>query len=143
MQSGRPLITCLVQIATLKCKKKVKGISKEALAQLESYSWPGNIRELKNAVERAMLLAEGDELSPGDFTALPSQAVTMEGFQLPPSGINFEELERTLVVQALQRAGGNQSKAAALLGMNRDQIRYRMEKFGLESGKPLKKVGEG
>ena len=52
-------------------------------------------------------------------------------FELPAAGVDLEELERSLVVQALKRAGGNQTKAAALLGLNRDQIRYRIEKFGL------------
>jgi transcriptional regulator with GAF, ATPase, and Fis domain len=56
---------------------------------------------------------------------------TAETFELPPTGVDVEQLERSLVIQALKRAGGNQTKAAALLGLNRDQIRYRIEKFGL------------
>jgi DNA-binding protein Fis len=56
------------------------------------------------------------------------------GFELPADGVDLETLERDLVRQALRRTGGNQTKAAALLGLNRDQIRYRIEKFGLEKG---------
>ena len=100
---------------------------------LTSYGWPGNIRELRNAVERAMLLAEGDYLEPADFPI--AAAATASGdhhrFELPATGINLEEVERSLVMQALERTGWNQSRAATLLGMNRDQIRYRVEKFGL------------
>ena len=54
-------------------------------------------------------------------------------FRLPPDGVNLEEVERQLVTQALERAGGNQSQAAQLLGINRDQVRYRIEKFGLKT----------
>jgi DNA-binding NtrC family response regulator len=97
---------------------------------LERYSWPGNVRELRNAVERAMLLTEHDTLVPEDF-ALLSPGQVSDGFRLPATGVNLEELERQLVEQALDRSGGNQTRAAALLGMNRDQIRYRIEKFGL------------
>jgi transcriptional regulator with GAF, ATPase, and Fis domain len=53
------------------------------------------------------------------------------GIALPAEGVNLEDLERSLVTQALERSGGNQTRAAALLGLNRDQIRYRVEKFGL------------
>ena len=59
-----------------------------------------------------------------------------DGFRLPPGGVNFEQLEKDLVIQALEREAGNQTRAAALLGMNRDQIRYRIEKFGLAKAKP-------
>jgi transcriptional regulator with GAF, ATPase, and Fis domain len=110
--------------------KHVVSCSPGALAALEAYRWPGNVRELKNALERAVLLGEGDTLEAADFPmidAKPSSAV----FRLPAHGLDFEELERNLVTQALDRAGGNQSRAAALLGMSRDQIRYRIEKFGL------------
>jgi two-component system, NtrC family, response regulator AtoC len=89
------------------------------------------VRELRNAVERAMLLAEGDLLEPADF---PIASVVAEGnhrYELPPSGIILDEVERSLVTQALERCGWNQTRAAALLGLNRDQIRYRIEKFGL------------
>jgi DNA-binding NtrC family response regulator len=99
---------------------------------LTSYGWPGNIRELKNAVERAMLLAEGDHLEPVDFPI--AAAASSDGghrFELPAAGLNLEEVERSLVTQALERTGWNQSRAATLLGVNRDQIRYRIEKFGL------------
>ncbi len=111
--------------------KSVRTISRAALDLFASHRWPGNVRELKNAIERAVLLADSDTLSPEDFQMLRARDAVRPGMRLPPSGIDFEQLERDLVVQALQRAGGNQTRAAALLGMNRDQIRYRIEKFKL------------
>ena len=114
-------------------KKKIRGVSPEALKRLQSYGWPGNIRELRNTVERAMLLADGDVLGLSDFTVGGGASVRLgDRVELPASGIDLEQLERSLVVQALDRTQWNQTRAAALLGLNRDQIRYRIEKFHLE-----------
>jgi DNA-binding NtrC family response regulator len=114
-------------------KKKVRGVTPEAMKRLQSYGWPGNVRELRNAVERAMLLAEGDTLTADDFTLGGGAALRLsDRVELPANGIDLEELERSLVVQALERTAWNQTRAAALLGLNRDQIRYRIEKFHLE-----------
>src|SRR5678816_1984819 len=113
-------------------KKRVKGLSPAATTVLEQYQWPGNVREFRNAIERAMLLIDRDGLEPEDFTALP-RSVEPAQFRLPPEGGNLEEVERQLLPQALERAGGNQSQAAQLLGINRDQVRYRIEKFGLKA----------
>jgi two-component system response regulator AtoC len=112
-------------------KKRVRGASPEALAALEQYRWPGNIRELRNAIERAMLLMDREWLQPDDFGSLMRSPVTSQ-FKLPPNGLVLEDVERQLVVQALERANGNQTQAGQLLGINRDQVRYRIEKFGLE-----------
>jgi DNA-binding NtrC family response regulator len=114
-------------------RKSVKGATPATVKALQTYGWPGNIRELRNAVERAMLLASGDWLEPADFPlTVPAAAGKAGGdFQLPPHGVDLESLEHSLVVQALERSGGNQTRAATLLGMNRDQIRYRIEKYGL------------
>ncbi len=112
-------------------KKRISGVSPAAASLLKTYGWPGNVRELRNVVERAMLLAESNRLEPKDFGVLEAGAGTGDPFELPASGVDLDDLERSLVVQALKRAGGNQTKAAALLGLNRDQIRYRIEKFGL------------
>ena len=112
-------------------KKRISGVSPAAAALLKGYGWPGNVRELRNVVERAMLLTEGDRLEAHDFMALTARLGSGDPFELPAGGVDLEDLERSLVVQALRRSGGNQTKAAALLGMNRDQIRYRVEKFGL------------
>jgi transcriptional regulator with PAS, ATPase and Fis domain len=125
-------------------RKQVRGVTPEAMELLRGYRWPGNIRELRNAVERAMLLADGEWLAPEHF---PMSVARRNGggrsFELPDEGINLETVERTLVVQALERTGWNQTKAAALLGLNRDQIRYRVEKFGLEkSGLEKSATGE-
>lgn len=113
-------------------KKRVKGITPEAMPLLDGYGWPGNVRELRNAVERAMLLTERDWLRPEDFTTLTRTVGAPSRFQLPPDGINLEDLERQLLVQALERANGNQTHAGQMLGINRDQVRYRIEKFGLQ-----------
>jgi DNA-binding NtrC family response regulator len=111
-------------------RKRVRGLAPAAAAALEQYSWPGNVRELRNAIERAMLMTDRDWLEPGDFATLTG-SVSPAQFKLPPEGVDIEEVERQLLVQALERSKGNQTQAAQLLGINRDQVRYRIEKFGL------------
>ena len=111
-------------------KKKIKGISAEAIALLEKYHWPGNVREMRNVIERAMLLGRGDKLEAGDFSLIGGISAPAQ-FELPPQGVNLEEVEKQLLLQALARADGNQTHAGQLLGINRDQVRYRIEKFGL------------
>jgi two-component system, NtrC family, response regulator AtoC len=111
-------------------RKRVRGIAADAATLLEQYRWPGNVRELRNAIERAMLLTDRDQLMPEDFNTLSRSAIAAT-FRLPPEGVSLDEVERQLVVQAIERAGGNQTHAGQLLGINRDQVRYRIEKFGL------------
>jgi two-component system, NtrC family, response regulator AtoC len=113
-------------------KKRIHGVGTEAMTRLRAYGWPGNVRELKNAVERAMLLAEHETLGVNDFTLGAGAVRLSDRVELPAGGIDLDQLERSLVVQALERTGWNQTRAAALLGLNRDQIRYRIEKFHLE-----------
>jgi len=116
-------------------RKTVTDVSGEALRKLESYEWPGNVRELKNVIERAVLLGSGPVESADDLTmgrtsiAAPEKDKKM--FSLPAKGFKFDELEKDIVLQALERTGWNQTRAGELLGMTRDQIHYRMEKFGL------------
>jgi transcriptional regulator with GAF, ATPase, and Fis domain len=82
-----------------------------------------------------MLLADNGLLGSEDFATLSRPSVPAT-FRLPPEGVDLETVERQLVVQALQRAGGNQTQAGHLLGINRDQVRYRIEKFGLAKQSP-------
>jgi DNA-binding NtrC family response regulator len=127
------LVTFYLDAYNTEFKKRVRGVTPDAMKRLQAYGWPGNIRELRNAVERAMLLAEGETLTADDFTLGGGASVRLgEGVELPATGIDLEQLERSLVVQALERTGWNQTRASALLGLNRDQIRYRIEKFHLE-----------
>src|SRR5262249_46498784 len=103
-------------------RKQVRAVSGEAMRRLQTYGWPGNIRELRNAVERAMLLADGHELTADQFLIASPGARLTETVDLPPNGIDLEQLERSLVVQALERSGWNQTRATARLGLNRDPI---------------------
>jgi len=86
-------------------KKRVRGLTPATVKVLEQYQWPGNIRELRNAIERAMLLMDREWLEPADFTTL-TRSVSATQFTLPPEGLNLEDVERQLLVQALERAGG-------------------------------------
>jgi DNA-binding NtrC family response regulator len=124
-----------IETFRIEFKRSVRGLSTAAQAALSAYAWPGNVRELRNLIERAVLLSEADVLEPGDFDGLRGIARASSEptgrFALPADGVNLEDVEKTLVTQALERTGGNQTRAAALLGLHRDQIRYRIEKFGL------------
>ncbi len=112
--------------------------SKQALKILQNYSWPGNIRELRNLCERTAILLEGKEIDaenfPHEFFA--TKTVSNNGsseFNLPELGINLDNLEADLIHQALERTNGNRAKSARLLGLSRDTLLYRIQKYGLAS----------
>ena len=113
-------------------RKRVRGLTPGAMAALQQHPWPGNIRELRNAIERAMLLLEGEWIRAEDVTSIVRTSASVL-FRLPAEGVRLEDVERQLLIQALERAGGNQTQAGHLLGINRDQVRYRAEKFGLDT----------
>jgi two-component system response regulator FlrC len=109
------------------------GISPEAQATLLAYSWPGNARELRNVVERALILSDGDLIKP-EHVRLPLEAPTAPALATPQptaQGLDLEATERSLVERALLQAGQNKSKAARLLGLTRNKLYTRMQRFGL------------
>jgi len=120
-------------------RKNIDSITPEALAAFRAYDWPGNVRELRNVIERAMILEDSDEITtrylPRGLAGESRARIENRGgtkpdhIALPPSGVSLEEVEMSLVRQALERSGGNQTKAAELLDISRDQLRYRMKKL--------------
>ncbi len=119
----------------------VKGIAKPALKLLMDYSWPGNVRQLESVIERGVLMTESEFIQPEDLPAEIRREMapgTNLPFEFPPEGILFEELERDLIIKAMERADWVIGKAAPLLGMTYKTLQYRLEKFGIE--KPDKKM---
>jgi len=118
--------------------KHVKGFSTEALAALSGYNWPGNIRELKNVIERCVVLETLEiikpENLPAELTGGFSRSEQQEGkhINLPEEGISLEDVEKDLIRQALERVGGNQTKAAKLLNISYDTLRYQVKKYDLK-----------
>ncbi len=104
-------------------------IQDEAVGVLGKRPWPGNVRELRNVIERAVILARGDEITAADVREEGTAEVGV-GFVLPAEGVDVEALLDDLVRQALDRSNGNQSAAARLLHLSRDQVRYRMQRWG-------------
>lgn len=116
--------------------KRVRRISPEAMDLLESYRWPGNVREIRNVIERGVLLADDDtfglELLPPEVRSPGEADRRVEAPELGEEGVDLESLEETLLREALRRAGGNRSEAGRLLGLSRHQIRRRIEKYEVE-----------
>jgi len=133
-----PLASHFLQRFTAAMRRPARGIHRAALTMLERYSWPGNVRELKNLIERAVILEEGPELLPEhlpDELKPGGRALDLEpGYRLPPGGIKLEELEKDLIRQALEQVRGNKTRAAELLGLTRDTLRYRVEKYDFPAG---------
>jgi two-component system, NtrC family, response regulator AtoC len=117
--------------------RNVRGVTEETLKLILAYSWPGNIRELRNVIERALILGGDDPITPDRLpqelhnrqTASPKEISGL--FNLPPSGISLQEVERAFIQQALIQASQNQTSAARLLGLTRDAFRRRLKKFDL------------
>jgi len=128
-----PLAEHFIALFNREFGKKVRGISRMAEKILTEYDWPGNIRELKNVIERSVILECEDTLLVENLPAeLIDRTVGRSGplnFRLPAEGIDIEDVERELIRQALEMADGNQSQAARLLNLGIDALRYRMKKF--------------
>lgn len=117
----------------------VIGLSRPALKLLMDYSWPGNVRQLESVIERGVLMSEGELIQPED---LPSEMRQEKGcggtlaFEFPAEGISFEDLERDLIVTAMDRAGWVIGKAAPLLGMSYKTLQYRLDKYNIRKPGP-------
>ncbi len=119
---------------------EVEGISKPALKLLMNYAWPGNVRQLESVIERAVLMAEGSIIQPEDLPIEITASAANGGmvpFELPPEGINFEEMERALILKAMERADWVIGKAAPILGLTYKTLQYRLDKHGI--AKPEKR----
>lgn len=131
----RLLTDHFVSIYAREFKKPITGVHDEAYVRLGSYAWPGNVRELRNVIERAVLLCKENELKASDIVLGSGQPIVgagvLTGLDLPPDGVDLDQLENKLIRQALARSGGNKTKAAKLLNVSRDTFRYRLEKHGL------------
>ncbi len=123
-------------------KKHVLGISKEVKKSFLDYHWPGNIRELKNVIERAMILENEEYILPEHLPIElskqnnPQKEISDSRVTIPPGGLNIELVEKELITQALEQSKWNQTKAAKLLNLTRDALRYRMQKFGIMNQRP-------
>lgn len=119
---------------------KLRGLSPEVKRIFMNYRWPGNVRELRNVIERASILEDGEYVTaahlPADMLVDWNGSVgsSATGIQLPPDGIPLETVEVELARQALSRTGGNLTRAAKLLDISRDQLRYKLKKSGDLSG---------
>jgi two-component system, NtrC family, response regulator AtoC len=119
--------------------KPVKQLTAEAEKVLRAYDWPGNVRELRNVIERLIILENTEEIRP-EHLPVELRLHTKTGgrslIQLPTDGVALVDVERELVRQAMDRAGGRQGQAAELLGLERDALRRRLIKYGYLSATP-------
>jgi len=102
------------------------------------YEWPGNIRELENCVERAVVMARDEVIFPADLPPqiqMLSQERGTEGFAFP-YGTNLAEMERALIVKTLEDAGGNRTRTAEILGINRRTLQNKLKEYGLNAPPP-------
>jgi PAS domain S-box-containing protein len=131
-----PLAENFIRHYNVKFKRNVQGVSHGAAAALLTHNWPGNVRELRNVIERAMVLEESEWIQLSNLqiareegqTALSEVAVQAGD---PSSDFRLEEAEKSLLRKAIEKAGGNQTRAAVMLGITRDTLRYKMNKFDL------------
>jgi two-component system response regulator AtoC len=135
-----------IDLGTQTGRRRITGLTPEAVRAFRRYDWPGNVRELRNVIERSLILEDGDLISTrylprdlvpdgGDESSHRVKVIDTDAtVSLPRQGISLDEVEKSLLKQALAHAKGNQTRAADLLGLTRDQFRYRLKKIrGQES----------
>src|SRR6266436_6428821 len=129
------LIDYFVKKHTRNTSRLVRGLTPETRKLMIDYSWPGNVRQLESAIERAILLCESDLISIEDLPSevrQESKPAAEGAFKLPAEGINFEDVERDLIMQAMEQTDYNITKSAKLLGLTFRTLQYRLEKFGIK-----------
>ena len=126
-------------------RQDIRGLTSRAMTALINYPWPGNVRQLKNWIEQALVLADGDLIDLEHFPSLTREAsdVMQAPVPLAPLGLRLEELERWYVLETLRRADGNRTKAARQLGISLRGLQYKLRRYGTNSGAPEPDVTGG
>jgi DNA-binding NtrC family response regulator len=112
-------------------KRDIPRLAPEAVARMRSHSWPGNVRELQNAIERALILSDGKVIGPAELGIVETRRAAPSSTILPAEGVKLSEVERRLVIEALERCEWVQSRAAELLGISRRVMNYKVQRLGL------------
>ncbi|MBC8491817.1 MAG: sigma-54-dependent Fis family transcriptional regulator [Candidatus Marinimicrobia bacterium] len=123
-----------LKIYNAEFKKNIKGITNNLKQRLIEHSWPGNVRELKNAIERAVLFEDSDLLTCDNISLLDSLATPSNNrnmIKIPNDGLSLVDIEKSLIEQALIKTNRNQTRAAKLLNISRETLKYRMKKFNI------------
>ncbi len=132
-----PLTKHFITIFSRELKKDIRGISPAAINLLQRHTWPGNIRELENTLERAVLMAEGRLVEASDLAIAPGwdtrDQVGMKGLKLPPTGIKLNDLEKLAIMEALKMSNWVQKDAAAFLGISSRVMNYKVQKYDIRS----------
>jgi two-component system response regulator HydG len=111
-------------------RKQIDKLSGEALTRLMAWHWPGNIRELENCIERAIILCPGEQIGIQDLPAALRE-FDAESVAVPPAGTSLKEMERRLIIKTLEQTGGNRTRAAELLGITRQTLQNKVREYGL------------
>lgn len=132
-----PLTKHFIDIFARELKKNIKGIAPPALNLLQRHTWPGNIRELENSIERAVLMAEGKLIQTSDLSISSSwdarERAGIKGLKLPPTGINLDDLEKQAIMEALKMNSWIQKDAASFLGISSRVINYKIQKYDIKN----------
>jgi DNA-binding NtrC family response regulator len=133
-----PLASHFLAVASRELTRKPSGISREARIVLEAYPWEGNVRELRNVMERAAILCRGGLIVAADLPITWGAGNGAgNGPAIPPGGATLRDLEREIFVKTLALADGNQSRAARILGLHESTFRFRLRKLGLATRSPI------
>lgn len=120
----------LLDLYNIEFKKRVKGFTRDAKNKLKAHTWPGNVRELSNCLERTMIFIQKDRIDASEIKIFGLEPAQPEQrWVVPATGIMLEEVEYQLIQSAVKQADGNKSKAARLLGISLDTLRYRLKKY--------------
>jgi two-component system, NtrC family, response regulator AtoC len=127
-----PLAQHFVAMYNRKFRRAIQGLQQDAWSALHAHIWPGNIRELRNAIERAMLMQEGDWIRAADLGITDNAPFDIANGEESGGDLSLAEIEKAAVVRALKQASWSQTRAAHLLKISRDTLRYKMKKYDLK-----------
>jgi DNA-binding NtrC family response regulator len=133
----QPLVSYFISKFASENDKDIEGISREAMDVLLKYDYPGNVRELENAIQRAVVMTRGNLITTDDLPIYIKTAKSESDLPVEKNSLDHivENLERRLILEAIEQASGNQSKAAELLGIGERNLRYKLKKYGMKQSK--------
>jgi DNA-binding NtrC family response regulator len=131
-----PLVNHFINKFNLIHKKEITGISADAMKLLLTYHWPGNVRELETVIEKAILIAKDSEIRKEDILIPEIPKNNRYKFELPPEGIVWDDFEKSILIQAMEKSNNNIAQAAKLLGITYRTMQYRLKKIGYNNNTP-------